>query len=88
MADSISTGAAAASNMPISFAHPLSMKLDDKNFLLWNQQVAAVIIAHKLHRVVVNPKIPQKYNSEADRVFDNISDEYQCWIVQDQMLFT
>lgn len=72
----------------VSFAHPLSIKLNDKKFLLWNQQVEGVIIAHKLHRFVVNPIIPQKYASESNRVQDLVTEEYQRWIVQDQMLFT
>lgn len=47
-----------------------------------------MIIAHKLHRFVVNPIIPQKYASEFDREIDLPTEEYQRWIVQDQMLFT
>lgn len=38
----------------------LSIKLDDKNFLIWNQQVEGVVATHKLHRLLVNPKIPKK----------------------------
>lgn len=67
---------------------PLSIKLDEKNYLLWNQQVEAVIIVHKLHRYVINPLIPMKYASEFDREMDLVTDEYQRWLVQDQMLFT
>lgn len=85
MADhSVST---ASSLAMVSFAHPLAIKLDDSNFLLCNQQVEAVIIAHKLHRYVVNPTIPPRYASEADRVLDFQTDEFQKWYVQDQMLF-
>lgn len=73
---------------PTSFAHALSIKLDEKNYLLWNQQVEAVIIAHKLHRFVINPVIPMKYASEYGRELDLVTDEYQRWIVQDQMLFS
>lgn len=72
----------------VSFTHPLSIKLDDTNFLIWSQQVEAVIIAHKLHRFVVNPDIPLKYSSEVDRAQDKVSDAYEKWLVQDQMLFT
>lgn len=72
----------------VSFTHPLSIKLDDANFLIWNQQVEAVIAAHKLHRFVVSPIIPLKYSSEADRVLDQINPEYEKWLVQDQMLFS
>lgn len=72
----------------VSFAHALSIKLDDRNFLPWTQQVEAVIIAHKLHRFVVNPVIPPKYANEANRAADNATAEYQQWLVQDQMLFS
>ncbi|PNX63257.1 retrovirus-related Pol polyprotein from transposon TNT 1-94, partial [Trifolium pratense] len=72
----------------VNFAPKLSIKLDDKNFLLWNQQVEGVILSNKLHRFVVNPEIPAKYNSESDRELDIVSEAYDKWIVQDQMLFT
>lgn len=71
-----------------SFTHALSIKLNEKNYLLWNQQVEAVIIAHKLHRYVVNPIIPMKYATEFDREIDLPTDDFQRWLVQDQMLFT
>lgn len=43
---------------------------------------------HKLHRLLVNPVIPVKYASEADRVADIPSPEFEAWLVQDQTLFT
>ncbi|WJX88788.1 hypothetical protein P8452_70836 [Trifolium repens] len=72
----------------VHFVPKLSIKLDEKNFLLWNQQVEGVIISHKLHRFVVNPQIPPMYNSESDRELDIVSEAYDQWLVQDQMLFT
>jgi hypothetical protein len=57
----------AHSSGTVHFAPKLSIKLDDKNLLLWHQQVEGVIISHKLHRFVVNPQIPAKYDSEANR---------------------
>lgn len=82
------SGVVPSPGAPVSFTHALSVKQDDKNFLLWTQQVEAVIIAHKLHRFVVNPHIPQKYATETDDVLDLPTDEYESWLVQDQMLFT
>lgn len=73
---------------PISFMHSLSIKLDDKNYLLWSQQVEVVIAAHKLHRFVVSPIILATHLNEADRVCDNVCEEYHKWMVQDQMLFS
>jgi histone deacetylase 1/2 len=68
--------------------HSLTIKLDEKNFLLWNQQVTGVITAHNLHRFVVNPEIPLQYASVADRLDGKSSDEYQKLLFKDQSLFT
>ncbi|GAU19342.1 hypothetical protein TSUD_336290 [Trifolium subterraneum] len=68
--------------------HSLTIKLDEKNYLLWNQQVNGVITAHDLHRFIVNPQIPIQFASDADRVADRTSDEYRQWIFKDQTLFT
>lgn len=73
---------------PVLFTHALSLKLDEKNYLLWNQQVEGVIITDKLHRFVVNPIIPMKYDTETDRVLNLVSEAYEKWLVQDQLHFT
>lgn len=72
----------------VTFVPPLSLKLVDKNILLWAQQVEAIITAHKLHRFVLNPLIPAKYATEIDRNLEVQTPEYQQWLVQDHMLFT
>lgn len=43
---------------------------------------------YKLHRLLVNKTIPQNYMSEADRVVDVVSEEFEKWLVQDKTLFT
>lgn len=48
------------------FTHFLSIKLNEKNYLLWNQQVKSVITAHESHCMVANPSIPQKNASKND----------------------
>jgi histone deacetylase 1/2 len=68
--------------------HSLTIKLDEKNFLLWSQQVNGVITAHNLHRFVVNPEIPLQYANVADRLEGKNSEEYQKWLFKDQTLFT
>ncbi|MCI17052.1 retrovirus-related Pol polyprotein from transposon TNT 1-94, partial [Trifolium medium] len=68
--------------------HSLTIKLDEKNYLLWNQQVNGVITTHNLHRLVVNPEIPLQYASVADRLDGKNSEEYQQWLFKDQTLFT
>lgn len=55
----------------------LSIKLDDKKFLPWNQKVEGVVKMHKFHLLLVNPTIPQKYASEADHVADVVSEEFE-----------
>ncbi|MCI60825.1 retrovirus-related pol polyprotein, partial [Trifolium medium] len=64
--------------------HFLTIKLDEKNFLLWSQQVNGIITAHNLHRFVVNPEIPLQYASVTDRLDGKNSDEYQKWLFKDQ----
>ncbi|GAU30708.1 hypothetical protein TSUD_39320 [Trifolium subterraneum] len=68
--------------------HSLTIKLDEKNFLLWSQQVNGVITTHNLHRFVVNPEIPLQFASVNDRLDGKISDEYRKWLFKDQTLFT
>ncbi|PNX69613.1 retrovirus-related Pol polyprotein from transposon TNT 1-94, partial [Trifolium pratense] len=68
--------------------HALTIKLDEKNYLLWNQQVNGVITAHNLHKFVVNPDIPLQFASVTDRLDGKFSEEYQKWLFKDQSLFT
>ncbi|MCI15979.1 retrovirus-related Pol polyprotein from transposon TNT 1-102, partial [Trifolium medium] len=35
-----------------------------------------------------NPQIPAKYDSKSDRQLDKVSEAYDKWLAQDQMLFT
>ncbi|GAU29238.1 hypothetical protein TSUD_362280 [Trifolium subterraneum] len=86
----------AATNLPNTgkdssksgLTHSLTIKLDEKNFLLWSQQVNGVITAHNLHRFVVNPEIPLQFASVNDRIEGKTSDEYRKWLFKDQTLFT
>lgn len=73
---------------PVTFSHTLSEKLDDKNFLLWRQQVEPVIKAHRLHHYVVCPTIPPRFLTEADRDSGNVNSAYTAWEQQDQMLLS
>lgn len=40
------------------FNHPLSIKLDSSNNLLWKKQVQATIKGHKFQSFVTEPKVP------------------------------
>lgn len=49
-----------------TFAPKLSIKLQENNFMLSNQQVEGAILSHKLHRIVENPQIPPMFKTEND----------------------
>ncbi|CAJ2659451.1 unnamed protein product [Trifolium pratense] len=59
--------------------HSLTIKLDEKTFLLWSQQVNGVITAHNLHRFIVNPEIPLQFASVADRLDDGVLPRVLSW---------
>lgn len=63
------------------------IKLHDNNYLLWNQQIEGLILTQRMHKLVVNPRIPQKFKTGQDRLEGKISEEYKSWIVQDQIVF-
>lgn len=71
-----------------TFAPKLFNKLQENNFLLWNQQVRLVILSHKLHKIMVNPQIPPMLLSNSDRIVNIVSEKYEAWVVQDQAMFT
>lgn len=71
-----------------TFAPKLSIKLQENNFLLWNQQVECAILSHKLHKVEVNPHIPSMFKTVSERLLNIVCEEYESWIIQDQNLFT
>ena len=72
----------------INFHHPISIKLDDKNFLPWCQQ-AIVTICHRLHKYIGSSSpIPPKFPNVEDEVNSVLSKEFQARKQQDQMLLT
>lgn len=64
------------------------MRLDDTNFLVWQQQIEAFIKGHRLHRFVVSPEISMRFLSEKDRDEGKVNEEYHKWEKQDQFLFS
>ncbi|KAL9304232.1 hypothetical protein ACSQ67_021495 [Phaseolus vulgaris] len=74
---------------PVTLPEVLPAKLEGvKNYRWWKDQVRSVIVSHNLERFVVKFLIPYEYASESDRKNDIISEEYQEWLIQDQMLYT
>ena len=47
-ATSMENSARTTSLLPVSFPHPISSKLDNKNFLVWWKQVLTMLRGHKL----------------------------------------
>lgn len=75
------------SNSGNMFAPKISIKLQENNFFLWNEQVEGVILSHKLHKIMVNPYIPSIFKIDSEILSNIISEEYESWIVQDKTIF-
>jgi histone deacetylase 1/2 len=83
-----SGGSGTATSLASVLSHNISIKLDDKNFLSWKQQIEGVIRSHKLQSFIVNPKIPDQFLSDEDRESGSVNPEYSSWEQQDSALFT
>lgn len=46
-----------------------------------------MIHTKRAHKVVVNPRIPVEFKRTRDQLEGHISDKYEEWIVQDQVIF-
>ncbi|KAF7803687.1 putative clathrin assembly protein [Senna tora] len=73
----------------VVFNHHITAKLDDKNFLVWKQQVLASIRGHRLTDFIAGAEaIPKKFEKESDAVAGTLSEKYIAWIEQDQLLLS
>ena len=71
----------------VTFNHPLQLKLDDTNFLLWEQQALAAIYGHRLEKFLDwNTPIPSPFSSPDDELHQIHSEDYLLWRQQDQLL--
>ncbi|XP_019442260.1 PREDICTED: uncharacterized protein LOC109346975 [Lupinus angustifolius] len=70
----------------VTFSHNVSVKLSEKNYFIWKQQVEAVLASHRLERFVVNPQIPFRFLSEEDRDLQRMNPAFLQWEEQDQHL--
>jgi len=59
-----------------------------ENYVSWKEEVRSIIISHNLERLVVRFLIPDEYANESDRKNDILSEEYEEWLIQDQMLYS
>ncbi|KAJ1392524.1 gag-polypeptide of LTR copia-type [Sesbania bispinosa] len=71
--------------------NPVSVKLDDENFLMWKMQALGAIESSKLQRFILTSKcggMPKKYKMDEDEKLDNPIQEYVVWEQQDQTVYT
>lgn len=72
----------------MSFQLKISEKLDEKNFLLWQQQVDPFVNANNLQNYLYLHDIPSRFLTEEDCVANRENPSYSTWITQDQWLLT
>lgn len=72
----------------VSFAHHLIVKLDEKNYLVWRQQVESAIRGHNLQTFIESSHSPQQFASNVDLLVEVVSSTYLQWYRQDQLLFS
>ncbi|GAU28846.1 hypothetical protein TSUD_21830 [Trifolium subterraneum] len=66
----------------------ISVRLDDKNFKQWKQQVSGVIRGFSLQKYITNPIVPEQFLSDADRTTGTVNPLYQAWENQDALVCT
>lgn len=72
----------------VKISHLISVKLDDKNFKQWKQQIDGVIRGHKLQRFVTAPLVPPRFTPGADPVTGDANPEFLDWEQQDALICT
>lgn len=70
------------------FSLKISEKLNEKNFLVWRQQVEPYINAHNLDDYLVAPIIPPRFLTAQDRATGTLNPEFRQWRLKDQMLLS
>jgi hypothetical protein len=77
----VTTAPASATSM--SFQLKITEKLDEKNFLLWRQQVDPFVNANNLQNYLYLRDIPNQYLTDEDREAARENPAYRTWITQD-----
>ncbi|KAF7813088.1 Retrovirus-related Pol polyprotein from transposon TNT 1-94 [Senna tora] len=73
----------------IAFNHNLSVKLDDKNYLLWRHQILAALEGHDLEKYITGSRfVPPKFDTEGDREAGKLSLNYLNWKKQDKLILS
>ncbi|XP_020218432.1 uncharacterized protein LOC109801728 [Cajanus cajan] len=69
-----------------TFNTPISTKLDDENFLIWEQQVHATIRGFNLGKYLLENSVPEKFKTKEDEAENKIREEYLQYDQQDQLV--
>lgn len=73
----------------VTFHHPIFVKLDEKNFLVWRQQTLAAIYGHDLARFIDESADQlSKFANSEDELTGKVSEDFTAWIRQDQLLLS
>ena len=79
-----------ASRFPIpilSHNHPISVKLNDDNYLIWRQQILATVRGYRLESYLTGEQhIPPQLVAVAGSDLMEINEEFLAWHSQDQLL--
>ena len=75
--------------VPTNFNHSLSVKFDNKNFLIWKQQIFFAIQGYGLQKFVFSDdEVPVQFLTREDARFGKATKEFLEWEQQDQLLLS
>ena len=64
----------------MTFNHPLQLKLDDTNFLLWEQQALAAIYGHRLEKFLDrSTPVPPQFSTSEDKHNQILFEDFLQW---------
>ena len=72
----------------VKLSHLISVKLDEKNFKQWKQQIEGVIRGYKLQQFVTTPLVPPRLLSGTDPVTGGANPAFFDWEQQDALICT
>ena len=75
--------------VPINFNHSLSVKLDNKNFLIWKQNIVSAIRGYGLQRFVFSDdEVLVQFLTREDARSGKATKEFLEWEQHDQLLLS
>ncbi|KAF7827163.1 Retrovirus-related Pol polyprotein from transposon TNT 1-94 [Senna tora] len=82
---SSSASSSAEPKLYLQYAQATTIKLTERNFVIWKLQIVATINGYGLHKYLTGDH-PKIYSTEEDEKLEKISKEYDHWLKQDQLL--